>query len=661
MPGLLNAEDEKAYVDLIQDFDKYYRESRTELMDRTSDWWDLFLAQHPDLRDPIDEMWRSDVTVPLPFSITRTKAAQMVELLGNTEPVWQVEAIRESGNWYEKSKQIQHLLEYTHRMNAWRKFLYKLCTARSVQGTAFMKVVWTKRAHTITLFSSQEAEAKFMASIQVAVSNGAASPPDWKMEPELFDKWAQLVNKGAEQLPQRGMILARPTSGPREIIEYEGPVFQYIPIWSIGLDPLVDEIRDQKVIIHTMYKPLKYVMERADADPNSPMPYNAAAVEEASEGWDGETLEKEQRELAQAMNLNPQTQSHPYLKEGVKLQEVWSPEEPYKYSIIMNEKRVINKRPFERPLLTMVPNIFALRNVLVPGHFYGLSDYQEPEKLFNELNSFRRIRMDGAVLSTLPVFVKAAGTMFTEAMKKIKPGMVITLPKADQIKSLIQHTLPAEAYREPAEIKYEIADATEVYDSTKGAPAQIGRVTGTEYQGRAGQTLLKYKVDASIVEEELLMLPPVILSFFAQMGADRILKTVGGDPDMLVDVSREELIEALGMRYRFRGATKNIQPDLQVQQLTQAFNNMKDVLTPQEKRFGLQLILELLDIRGYSKVLSMDGAMAISGAAGLATGAQNAQNATAINQNEAANVPVPGSIPANEAGALAGGGGGGAQ
>jgi len=241
----------------------------------------------------------------------------------------------------------------------------------------------------------------------------------------------------------------------------------------------------------------------------------------------------------------------------------------------------------------------------------------------------------------------------------VRPGMVLTAPSKDAITSLIKHTLPAEAYREPAEIKAEIEEATEVYGAQKGAPATIGRVTGTEFQGRQSNIMLKSKVDAGLIEEEIQDVPNVILSMFAQMGSPQLRRDIGGDPDSIVDISRDRLIQRIGTRFRMRGATKNISPDLQVQQITTAVNNFKDVLSPPERRFALQLILELMDVRGYSKILSLEGGQQVSQAGEIAGQAANTQNLAATQGAQAAMTPAPGTISPAEAAALAGQGGGG--
>lgn len=647
----------KAYVDKVELVRTHYESESLDVWEKALDWWDLFLAIQEDTRDPVDEDWRSQVFVPMPFSTTRTKAAAMTDLLTNAEPVWQVEATREGTNFFEMSKNGERLIDYSLRMNAWRKFFYKLMIARSVQGTAFFKIVNTRRAHVVTLNPSPDEYSRFTKAIGDAQMTGAPPAPNWMADPAGFEGWRKLVNT-AERF---GYIPAPPESGPKNVVEYEGPLFQYIPIWSIYLDPTIDEIANQRFIIHRMVKPYSYVEERMDDKPWSPdapanKPFLKRNVEHAMQGWDGQILQNQQNQLYEKLGLNPMKESDPVYEKAVELEEVWSPAEPFQYSIVMNKSAVINKLPFERPLLTSSPNVFALRNIIIPGAFYGLSDYQEPEQLFKELNEFRRLRMDRAKLTTIGVYVKQAGVVLTNEMRKLRPGAVITAPTANAITSLIRDNMPPEAYREPPEMKAEIADATEVYDSTKGAPAQVGRVTGTEFQGRQQGTTLKFKVDGSLVEDEMLMVPPVMLSFFAQMRGD-VRQEIGGDPDMLVDLKRSDLIQLISARFRFRGATKNIQPDLQVQQLTTVLREFQQDLQPAERRFLMQLMLEMLDVRGYSKVVTPEGTQAATQLGAQQTGVAGAQANAAQDAVAAQNVPGPGAMPVDQAAQAVGGGG----
>jgi hypothetical protein len=647
------------YVQRAEDFFQHFENSSQAIWNKTLDWWDLFLARRDDPRDQVDELWRANLFVPLPFTATRTKVAQLTEHIANSDPVWQTEARREGSRFYDQTRPTENLVQYAHEQNKFRKFMVKLMTSRSVQGTAYMKVVWTRRSHQVTLYATQEDYSRFIEALQMAQMSGAPQPPDYLKDPEGFKKWRDLVNKA-----QRfGYIPAPPVSGPRQSMEYEGPLFQEIPIWHLYLDPMVDEMQDQKFIIHRMVKPLSYVLARADDLPpgQSNKPYFRTAVESAMHGWDGQVLNDYEQQLAEKLGLNPQRETHPYLEKAVEMWEIWSPEEPFKYSILMNRKAVINKMPQEFPLLTTHPNIFAVRNIIVPGHHYGLSDYQEPESLFTELNKFRNLRQDGATLATLPVFVKQAGLALGDALRKLRPGMVLSVPgAANAVTQLIRHQVPPEAYREPPELKEEITDATEVPPYMKGEQAQVGRVTGTEFQGRSQQALLKYKVDASFVEDELQMLPPVILSFFAQVKGN-IRQEIGGDPDALIDLSKDQLIQGLQQRFRFRGVTRAIDEALQIQELMQMFQAFGDVLLPAERRFGLQMIMEMMDVRGWSKVVTAEGTQTIAGAGQAQAGAENAQAGAAELEGKMATEKAPAQLTPEQARAMGGGGGGGAQ
>lgn len=648
------------YVQRIWQIRQHFKDTSIDVHRAALDNWDLFLAEEDDTRDPVDEKWRSRIFVPLPFSATRTKAAQEIELLGNTEPVWQVEATREEGQWYEESKSLERLLNYTHYQNAWRKFLYKGLTMRSVMGTLFVKINWQRRAHKHIDIPSTEDQARFLKSIESAKERGVASSfiPDWRTEPERFATWRATVNKAG----LHGEILEPPnTSGmERELVEYAGPWFRTPSLWSVILDPLIDEIADQKVIIHRVVVPYSYLEKNADDDPLNPdKPYILANVQKAGAGLDDNMiLTTEEQELAEKMGLNPQQESHPYLVKPVVIYEVYSFEEDFKHAIIMspggNGGTVINKRPFEHPLLTTSPNILAVRNILVPGHMYGLSDYHEPKFLFDELNRFRRLRMDRAVLTTLGVYAKTSGVRLGETVKKIHPGLILDVmgAPASSIVPLLNDHVPPEAYKEPAEMKLEIEDAIEVPNYAKGLAATVSRVTGTEFQGRANQVGLKFKVDAGFIEDELLMMPAIELSFWAQLGDEDLQMKIGGDPNALVSVSRDKLVQAIGYKWRMRGATKHIDANLTIQQLTTALREFPDIQTPQEKRDTLQLILELLDIRGTAKILSEQGAQQVMMASQAQTGAATAQAGAAQSQAEMQASPAPAKVGPGEAQAI---------
>jgi hypothetical protein len=245
--------------------------------------------------------------------------------------------------------------------------------------------------------------------------------------------------------------------------------------------------------------------------------------------------------------------------------------------------------------------------VVIPGQFHGLSALQAPESLFEELNKFRNLRSDGATLNVLPVFTKLREVGLPDALRSIRPGSIIPMSRPDGIQALVKAPMPPEAYREPEEINREIDDSMQVYDSTRGAPASVGRVTGTEFQGRATQAGLRMKLDALFMEEDLLPSVQQSLSLYSQMSDEPFRVKISGQPSPFVDLSKQDFIEALDMQFRFRGATKARNLDMQVQQLTMFAEKFGANLVPGEMRLLMRLILESSDLRGASRVVSAEG------------------------------------------------------
>lgn len=105
------------------------------------------------------------------------------------------------------------------------------------------------------------------------------------------------------------------------------------------------------------------------------------------------------------------------------------------------------------------------------------------------------------------------------------------------------------------------------------------------------------------------MLPSVrqTISLWAQMGQPANVLKAGGEPNPLKDLSRSDLLEALEMDFRFRGATKAINRDMVMQQLNLFGKDYGANLLPQEIRLLMRVMLETIDIRGSGRIISEEG------------------------------------------------------
>ena len=629
-----------AYVNLVDEGEMNYRKRAQDTWTTIMDYWDLYLAKQDDPRDSIDENWRSKIFVPIPSSNTITKASELVNIMTQADPIFQVAASTEDPRKLAAQKPIERLLDWSLRMNKIRHLLYKVFTSRAVQGTAFMKLTFRKESHQVMHYAQDGDFEVFQAAVQQATQSGAVPPPNPQEEPEQFEEWRQLSNRTGKM----GYIPEVPKDGLKTVKIFEGPVLQQVPVWDVRLDPTVEEMGDQHFVMHRYVKTKAEILAASDDKMGSAKPYYLPSVKKGLDHANGEMVLEWQKELTETLNVDSPDISDPSWEDYVEILEVWSPNEKFKFSVILNRKAVINKNPFEFPTTDGQPNIYGIRNLPIQGHYFGISDFRQPFELFKELNKFRRLRMDGATLTVFPAFKKQAGLTLPQNMRAIRPGGFVTVPNMGGIEPLFDHTLPSEAYKEPAEIKTEIDDATGISGYTKGKEATINRVTGTEVQGRAGQTQMRFKVDMGIIEDDLHKLPNAILSLWHQLG-DEVVRIGISGADPLDEISKGDIVQYLNTDFIFRGPTRSQDPDMVVQQIIQAQAQFADVLTPGERRETYKLILDTLDIRGQSKMVTPEGDAQMGAPAQAQAGAATAEAGAAQTQAQAANSPSPAPPP----------------
>lgn len=640
--------DDKDFVDDVAERWDFYRQQRQQVLQATLENWDLYLTKKHEFRSKGEE-WRANLALPDAFANVEVKVANLVSIMLSADPVVQPEGVLDSG--MESARSVERIIDYVFRKNSFSKFLIKLCRARSVAGTAFFKLTWVEQAHTVTLSRDANAIAAFEERLRFVTGNPALqgavlNMPNWMTDPVGFEQWRKLVNDSGQ-----GKIPAPPVDGPQRIITYRGPKLHILPISAVYLDPLIDELGNQNFLIHRVVKPQSWLEKRVKDGL-----YDAQAVALAMEGWDGQVVEDEETQLALKMGLITDSggASDPYYSKAVELWETWQPGAEKPYTLILNRRTIINKAPGEMPFLHGEIAVGATRGVVVPGHFYGISDLTPPKDLFWEKRKLRNLRVDAVTLNVLPAYSKLKEVGLPEMMHKIRPGALIPMSRPDAIKPLVREPLPPEAYREPDEMDSGIADSMGVYASTKGAPAQIGRVTGTEFQGRENRASIRFKLDSIFLEEDLYPLNKQIIAMFAQMGDDPLIVKVGGTPNPIIEMSRSELMEAMETQWRFRGPNKAINRDMQVQQLLMWTKTFGQAQTPAEFRATARLILDLEDIRGASVIISDAGTQEKVQEYEAAKAAQQAQQGANQQQADVARQSAPGTVDADAANAMEG-------
>jgi hypothetical protein len=627
--------------DAVERFE-FYRDQREGVLRDSLEHWDLYLTKQREFRTKGEE-WRANIALPDAFANVEAKVANLVSIFLGSDPVIQPEGVTDKD--MDTSKDIERLLDYAYRKNAFSKWLIKMLRPRSVAGTAFFKLTWVEQTHTITLSRTAGALQKYAKTLEkIAQQPGLPAPPDWLTEPEPFEQWRKLVNDAA-----RAKVPAPPLDGPQRIVTYRGPKLHVLPLSSVYLDPLVDEMSNQNFVVHRVVKTKAWLAEKTKAGL-----YDAEAVAFAMEGWDGRVAEDEEVDLAVKMGINTDASAaaDPQYANAVELLEVWQPGTEYPYALILNRRAVINKAPAELPFLHGQIGIGATRATVIPGHFYGISDLRPPRDLFWEKRKLRNLRVDAVTLNVLPAYIRLREVGLPEMMYKIKPGALIPASRPDAISPLIRDPLPPEAYREPAEMDAGIEDSMGVFASTKGQQATIGRVTGTEFQGRENRAQIRFKLDSIFLEEDLYPINTQMLAMYAQLADDPVRIAVSGGSDPFLEINRRDLMEAMETQWRFRGPNKAIQKDMQVQQLLMWVKTFGETLLPQEMRYAARLVLDILDIRGASKLVSDDGTAAKTAKYQQAQQAAAAQQAGGQAEAEKAAVKVPTEVSGDQAKAM---------
>lgn len=642
---------------------RFYRDQRLKVVRDSLEMWDLYLTKTREFRLKGEE-WRANMGLPDAFANIEAKVANTVSIMLSADPVVQPEGVHDQ--YREDAHSIEKLLDYSYRKNQFSKWLIKLARQRAVVGTAFFKLTWGKSQHTFTFSRDPKAVARFQKELDEILMNAPGVPPPpghivppatfdamgfpqvpeppppytgWMTDPVGFEEWRKMVNlAGAARVP------APPLDGPQTVVQYNGPKLHMLPFTSVYIDPLNDEMATQNFVVYRSVKPISWLEQQVALGR-----YDEAAVAHAMHGWDGMVKEQEEDDLAMKMGIlsDSNASADPYYRKACELLEFWQPGSEMPYALVLNQKASINLKPEEMPFMHGEVAIGATRSTVNPGHFYGISDLKPAADLFWEKRKLRNLRVDRVTLDVLPAFTKLREVGLPEMMHKVRPGALIPVSRPDAIQSLIREHLPGEAYKETDTLDADIADSMGVYASTKGAPAAIGRVTGTEFQGRENRAQIRFKLDSIFLEEDLHPINRQMIALFAQFGDDPMRVKIGGLPDPFLTIDRAQLVEALEIQWRFRGPNKAINRDMQVQQLLMWTKTFGAVLTPQEMRMAARLVLDLEDIRGASELVSDEGTQTKTQEYEAAQQAAAAQQGAGTAQANAAKEQAP--AEANEA------------
>ena len=628
--GYFGEDAHDAIVREIELREAFYREQLAPKFRQMVRWWKLYLADKEDKRGE-HEKWRANVFVPYPYSGVETMVASVTDIINASDPVVQAEGVGQEDE--RRARSIERVIDYTLRRNSWTKTQDLLYRAMGVQGTTIPKLIWMNRSRQTFVHPTQDEIARFNAAVQQAQQAGLGSPPE---DPGMFEEWRQWVNlqvatiqPGPLAAPVQLVIPPAPIPGPREIIEYRGPWIDRTQIYDLRFDPQIENMQEQDLVIHRMVKTRQWVLDRASADPCCQ--FDARQVGDALQRTAEGRFTDFERDVAEMLGIT-NSESDPAYDDAVELWECWRPNAPdgARYCVILNRKTIINKDPTQLPYWHGQIPFIPIRNVSVPGHLLGISEIQEPEKLYYEMNALRNLRLDAVTLAVLPMFLKMREVGIADFQRHMKPGGIIEAGRADALQQLTKFGSDiGNAFRELDTIKADIDETNATPSHLRGSPSTVGRVSATEAERRFSQSLTRQKQRVLRIEDELQPMVRQMLFLWYQFG-DPVVRVAAGDgQDSIAEVERDRFFEALELDFRFRGASKALNKDLLSQQLMTFLRDNRGDLTPRERRNLMRRIYETMGQKGGAEIISEEGTMTLEGVFQQQMAAAQAQQAAA--------------------------------
>ncbi len=596
--GYKGGKEHDALVRLVVEQAEFFREQLQDRWQRMVKHKRLYLTDRVDRRSAQEKTWRAAMATNRPYANVETKVAVMADIILSVDPMVQVEGVGDEDTDF--AIRTETLLDYSLRQEKFRKKLPPGLRDTSIYGTTYWKTTWLNKSHSVEMPFSRKDVIAYSQILLDAVNAGAPPPPDPENSPTEFELWRKVVNDG---LGSKGIRVPEPPSpGAKMVVTHEGPQLTQISPFDIWLDPLIDDIDEQDLVVHRVYKSREW-LERRVKDGT----YSAEAVEKCLHNAEGMRFSEQDEEINQVLEIPPFEGGDPTMKNPVELWECFRPQSEMKHLVILNRTGVINKHPKKMPYNHGRVPIHPVRNVVLAGQMLGISDLQPNEWLYYELTTLRNLRLDAVTLSVLPIFTRMrAGGGLPDLKKYLTPGKLLDVDRADAIQQLTKMQIPGEAFQEVGELKEESDEGFGIGGNVRGQTATVGRVSATESTSRLNQAMARLKLHALTFENDWEPHLEQSIALWQQFGTTEVREKIA-QIDPLLNFSAGDLERALTCDLRFRGATRAIAKDLVAQQLMMFGEKNAANMIPKEARALMELVYQTLSLRNMDKVISVEG------------------------------------------------------
>jgi hypothetical protein len=487
----------------------------------------------------------------------------MLDLLFQQNPPIRPDAVGSEDE--EGVAKIERLLDYQGRKVDLEGEVELSIDEMLIQGLAFRKSVWINDINPIYVHVDQDDITRFEESVLAAIEGGMPEPPEAGPDlppdalPEAFEQWRQLAAQEGFQVPEP------PIPGPQDVVRYRGTGFARVALWDMYYDPAIGLWNKQPCIIQRSLKPEDWVTDRmGDGDDKV---FDPVKVRASLDSVPDRKVSQFQEQVQAMMDVESNEAINPFMEKAVEVMEVFMPfDKIAPYRVVLNRDDCINKiksNPFWHGTDPYVP----FQNHRIPGVFPGMSELHQPERLYYELDTIRSLRLDGVMLSVLPMFLKLKEAGMVEMAKKMIPGMIMEASRSDAISQVTTIEPPQASYLEIDKIKEDINETNATFQNVRGAASNAG--TATESERAFSSAMARTKARMKRFEKDLSRWIHHSLFNWYQFSNPNERVRVGGDPalDPFVSYRRQDFLEAIDMDFAFRGASNSLNREMEVQQL----------------------------------------------------------------------------------------------
>lgn len=564
--------------------------------------WRLYMAARKNTRTA-REKWRSWVHVPYPFSGIQTTVGSFMDVVLALDP-----PIKPSGIGPEdlkKDKKIERLIAYQMRKVDFPGELELFLIELFVQGIAFRKSNWINDVRKIWVHPQQDEMSEFEEMVVAAVEAGMPMPPSFEQdqglqgsseavanamlppggapppsgstiptgapgtEPppmskeeslEAFEVWRQQAIANGIPVPEP------PVPGPMDVINYRGTGFTRVSGFDMVYDPAIAPWSKQEFTFQRSVKTIGWLKSRAkEGDVGSPFDMQKL-MEAIGEGTDSSgsgagdmRVSSYQEEILGMMEITSSQGEEPGRTDDNRLVEVitcWAPGTEFPYRVMVNRhKDLVNKLKIT-PYWHGEPPLIVPTNNRIPGMLPAMGELWQPERLYYEMNTLRGLRIDGVLLSILPMFVRLREAGMVELAKKLIPGMIMEASRTDAVTQLTNIDVPMQAFTEIDKIKSDIDETNATFPNVRGGISSGSGTTATEANRAFENAMVRTTQRIVRFEGELTRWIRHSLFNWYQFAKPQERMRVGGDPglDPFVEYRRKDFLTAIDMDFHFAGA-----------------------------------------------------------------------------------------------------------